>query len=242
MCGIGGFYAPKDVPMDAELVKSLWHSLEDRGTHAAGLAYLWRDSDAVMHHKQPGAAHSMSTKALKRMGSMVQYVLLHTRYTTKGSVSNNDNNHPVMRGGIIMTHNGVVNNHDAMMDEMRIEPWFEVDTEALVVGLAAMGTSWTFNKTQGNLSVAWIDAADDKEEVHLFTNGRNPLVIGRLHDGTVVWASCERHITALPIADYFHAQPGKVYTIGSDTLIRSKWIPGTWKQPLYQQSDAWRVF
>jgi glutamine phosphoribosylpyrophosphate amidotransferase len=242
MCGIGGFYAPKGVHMDTELIKSLWHSLEDRGTHAAGLAYLWSDSDKVVTQKQVGPAHLMSKKAMKQMGTMVQYVLLHTRYTTHGSSNNEYNIHPIMRDGIIMTHNGVVRNKASLMHSMGAQTFYEVDTEAVVVGVATQGPAWTFNNIEGSASVAWVDEQTDKEAVHLFTNGKNPLVIGRMDNGTVVWASCDRHLEQLPIADWFHATPGKLYTITSDTVIRSAWLPGEWKQPMFQQNESWRVF
>ena len=43
MCGISGIR--KINKMDSELVGQLWSTIDDRGQHAAGCAWMWTDAD-----------------------------------------------------------------------------------------------------------------------------------------------------------------------------------------------------
>ena len=227
MCGIGGIYIRKKTGLNQKDLKQLWVNLEDRGKHASGIAFLWQDADKVIVRKGPRKASS-NHSMIDSMGQMVQYALLHTRYTTQGSVDNNSNNHPVVRDSVIMTHNGVIGNDWEMFKDLDIQPRFEVDTEALVAGIEEKGIGWTARKASGSMSIAWVNT-ENLEEVNLFTNGRNPLVIGELEDGSIVWASGFHHMKHYKPLKYFHAIPGVLYTL-SPQGIRYKPIKGDWPQ------------
>lgn len=233
MCGIGGFYAPPGAHVDRQLMATLWTALEDRGRHAAGVSLFWRDSDAPVAFKSAKPASRMVEEIQSRMGCNTQFIALHTRYTTQGSTEDNNNNHPVCRAGIMLTHNGVIRNDSNVFSALGVDRSYDVDTECIVAGLAVKGPTWTFNKINGSASVAWIDTITNPEVVNLFTNGKNPLVIGRLLDGTVVWASCSRHIEQLPIATYWHAVPGKIYSLLPDGTIEHEHVAGKWPEPMW---------
>jgi len=226
MCGIGGIYLKDRTVFDSKNLKKLWNNLEDRGKHASGIAFMWQDADKPVVRKGPQTASDFSDKIISDMGIMIQYALVHTRYSTQGSTNNNGNNHPVVRDNIIMTHNGVIFNDNEMLSELNTNPKYDVDTEALVLGIKELGIGWTANNADGSMSVAWVDS-NKSEEVNLFTNGRNPLVIAELSCGSIVWASGYHHLEHYNPVAYFHAVPGVVYQL-SPKGVRAKVIPGDW--------------
>jgi hypothetical protein len=75
------------------------------------------------------------------------------------------------------------------------------------------------------MSIAWVEE-DNPDTVYLMTNGNNPLVIGRTTDGDVVWASTKSILqdSDFVMSDVFHAVPFKLYSVGPDGLIRSRYI------------------
>jgi len=150
--------------------------------------------------------------------------MFHARFTTQGSTKNNFNNHPIVRDGIILTHNGVITNDDLPFQEFGKSRIGEVDTESLNVALRYGGIEWLCENLLGAYSIAWVDTTKSNQDIHLLTNGNNPLVIGRTVNGNVVWASCPRHFDHLDLESMFRAKPFKQYTIKSDGFIESKWI------------------
>ena len=214
MCGIGGIFMPQGEHFPVEDVQYLWQLLEDRGTHAAGICYRWTDSDKDIVFKRDSAASEILSVVEKCAGYNTTYAFFHTRYTTQGSTSNNGNNHPVVSQDIILTHNGVIYDKP-IFNQLGIKPLHDVDTEALNAALRHRSTSWLADNVQGSVSIAWVDTTQNQEKVHLFTNGKNPLVVARLTNGTVVWASTLQHIeeAGFDIEHSFNAEPFKQYDL-----------------------------
>ena len=227
MCGIGGFYKAGTGPVPVQAIKSLWTALEARGRHASGFALQWVDSDSPVVFKQKGTASKHLTKLdhFAGTGDNVQYAMLHTRFTTQGSVDYNGNNHPVVSHGVILTHNGVLWNDGDIFDELMTTRRHQVDTEAINASLSLCGPGWTADNVQGSMSIAWVEE-DSPDTVFLMTNGNNPLVIGRTTDGHIVWASTKQILerSDFVMSSVFHAMPFKLYTIGPDGAIRSRYI------------------
>lgn len=225
MCGIGGIYYPDDsTPLSVESISDLWCGLENRGTHAAGFSLLWKGADAPVVYKAPRKASKHSSRLSRYYGNgkTTRYVLLHTRYTTQGSVENNGNNHPVVAHGITMTHNGVLFRDQTVFDRLGVSRVHDVDTEALNAALSIESPGWTLDNVEGSMSVAWTDDRDTEDTVHLMTNGGNPMVIGRLKSGGIVWASTLPHLQHLDLDSHFHATPFKHYWLTPDGAIRSE--------------------
>ena len=225
MCGIGGFVPSRNV--NTTSVKRLWRAIQDRGKHASGLAYLPTGTQQIEIAK--GAVNSseaIEQGTIAHMGSEIDWVMLHTRFTTQGSTSNNNNNHPVCRDEIILTHNGVIYNDQEVFDRLAIDGVFrkyDVDTEAIAAGLAHRGIEWVASEIRGSMSLAWVDTTKPSQ-VNWFTNGQNPLVIGRLQDGGIVWASQPHHLEDLPVRDWFWAKPFKHYWTTGSGQIQSRWV------------------
>ena len=254
MCGIGGIYRASETPLPVQATLSLWEALEGRGTDASGFALHWRDSDKPVIVKQPGATDLLQNRLSNFMGdgTTTQYVLLHTRFTTQGSTENNANNHPVVRDGIVVTHNGVLANDRQVFDDLGVSPTADVDTEAINAALRHESPGWALDNINGSMSVAWVDSTTDSDTVHLMTNGRNPLVIARTTDNHVVWASTIDILeeSDFTIKTYFHATPFKVYTIKPDGMIRSEFVSaercapdqGWWGHAASRSQTTWTGF
>ena len=227
MCGIAGIVSA-DGRVNLTHVRRLWRAIEDRGTHASGMAFRRPDEESIQVVKGPfSASVAIDKGTVAHMGSSVDFVLLHTRFTTQGSTRVNANNHPVCRNGVILTHNGVISNDQAIFDDLAASGGlrkFDVDTEALVAGIAYRGLAWTAERADGSMSLAWVDTKESHSQVNWFTNGRNPLVIGRLEDDSIVWASQPHHLARLPVKDWFWASPWKHYWTAGDGRIESRWV------------------
>ena len=97
---------------------------------------------------------------------------------------------------------------------------------------------------QGSVSIAWVDTTQNQEKVHLFTNGGNPLVVARLTNGTVVWASTLQHIEEAfhNIEHSFNAEPFKQYDLyrNSDgyVVINSHRVSDQFREPKVAQMYA----
>ena len=226
MCGIGGFYRGSEGETPLTFINNLWCSLEDRGTHAAGVVIGWADADKPISQKAAREASECSQMLSKAKGSHTEYVLLHTRFTTQGSTKNNGNNHPVIGHGITLTHNGVLSNDTHIFNKLKINRLHDVDTEAINVALSHKSPKWMIENIQGSMSIAWVETNKSPDEVHLLTNGRNPLVIGRTVENHVIWASTKTHLeqSGFEFSDVFSAIPYKQYTISKGGRIRSKFI------------------
>jgi glucosamine 6-phosphate synthetase-like amidotransferase/phosphosugar isomerase protein len=228
MCGIGGWIRGDSHRMDPDAIATLWTALEERGRHAAGIGWSWTDADRPCIYKAPRKASSLvDSGVLDKVGTMVDYLLLHTRYSTHGSTTYNGNNHPVQGHGFIVTHNGVLQNDDETFQTLDVNRLHQVDSEAINATLRYSGVESVADELEGSISIAWVDETDSTT-VHLFTNGLNPLVIGRTVDGDIVWASGLHHLEqAFEMASYFHAEPFKHYWVDTTQeilTIRSEWV------------------
>ena len=236
MCGIGGIFMPQGEHFRVEQVQDLWTLLEDRGTHAAGICYRWTDSDKDIVFKRDSPARELASEVERLHGFNTTYAFFHTRYTTQGSTSYNGNNHPVVSQGIILTHNGVISDRP-IFNQLGVKPIHQVDTEALNAALRHRSTSWLADNVHGSVSIAWVDTTQNQEKVHLFTNGRNPLVVARLNNGTVVWASTLQHIeeAGFDIEHSFNAEPFKQYDLYRNeegyVVINSRRVSDQFREP-----------
>lgn len=237
MCGIGGIYTANNSTVLPQL-EALFEAISDRGQHACGFAFRWNNSDSdIVWKKAISSVDAVAQGILsKKVGSNLQYALLHTRFTTQGSTANNGNNHPIVAHDMIVTHNGVISNDDRIFSELGVNRLHQVDTECINALLRYESTESMITNIWGSASVAWVDTTQNQQIVNLITNGRNPLVIARTVEGHVVWASNLYHIedAGFNIKDSFNAVPYKHYQIskGSDEpMIASQFVSDRREKP-----------
>lgn len=226
MCGIAGIHTfGKRTPIQS--LGNQFRAIESRGGHACGFA--WKRANEARPSRWAAPVKATSKRAQKSLKDFVgshsnQWVMMHTRFATQGSVKVNENNHPVVRDEIVLTHNGCIYDDWDVFDHFGVDRYYQVDTEALIVALRYGGVEWMAENVQGSFSIAWVDCTKSTEEVNLFTNGLNPLVIGRTKSGHVVWASALKNLKGYDLESHFNASPFKHYRICADGMIRSEWV------------------
>tara|TARA_Y100000034_G_scaffold121623_1_gene166083 strand:- start:470 stop:1840 length:1371 start_codon:yes stop_codon:yes gene_type:complete len=223
MCGIGGHYNQDGQHQPSIDLMLSWALLSARGIDASGA--LWRrlEEDKILYMKKPVRSYDWASQLWYdhlQQGQNLQYTLLHTRATTKGSAQNPLNNHPVKYESVMAVHNGVVSNDDDVFKKLGVTRFGEVDTEALSACLHIGGIEKVLELCAGSFSIAWIDRRDI-DTVHLYTNGKSPLWI-TTDKGFVTWASAEKY-APLPMmgAEKHEVKAGTLLTI-TQTGIEEK--------------------
>jgi glucosamine--fructose-6-phosphate aminotransferase (isomerizing) len=129
MCGIVGAIAERNiVPI---LMEGL-HRLEYRGYDSAGIAVL----NGTHHLKRLRTVGKvrMLDEALEHTPTSGKIGIAHTRWATHG-VPSERNAHPhVSRDGVAVVHNGIIENHDELREELKRAGYqfsSETDTEVI---------------------------------------------------------------------------------------------------------------
>ncbi|MBK9075416.1 MAG: hypothetical protein IPL77_10625 [Flavobacteriales bacterium] len=149
MCGIFGIIAKSGSGLDQASAEQAVHELfvlsETRGKESSGIA-IRNAVDATIHVTKDdvpatdlirsAAYRTFLDKALVpafQGGGHELAVIAHSRLVTNGTQERNANNQPVIKDGIVMVHNGIVTNVDALWAKYggRIQRRTEVDTEVL---------------------------------------------------------------------------------------------------------------
>jgi amidophosphoribosyltransferase len=159
-------------------------------------------------------------------------VVGHTRWMTTGSPTNPRNNHPIIAGEIVGTHNGHIANADALFTEFQLARKAEVDSEVLfrLADKHATGRGLNLHKychdlkrVQGSLSTVMLNRRCPHEIV--VVKGNSPLSC-RWHSRLKVlaYASLDEWLAyACP------AQEGwKPYTLDGMTATAIRVSPAMW--------------
>ena len=180
MCAIFGVLDYKgnlEAVQRLRLVKALGTAAEVRGIDATGIAFFQRDKLCIQKAAKP--AHKMKY----RIPAEVRYIMGHTRMTTQGSASKNQNNHPFpgKAGGtaFALAHNGVLHN-DRELQYDRNFPKMDIETDSYVaVQLIEQQKELTFDSlremaeaVEGSFVFTVLD-----QECLYFVKGDNPLTI-----------------------------------------------------------------
>ena len=159
---------------------------------------------------------------------------MHTRFATHGA-NNKANAHPHLgrKGLVSMVHNGVVHNHGSVWTALNEKPTGPVDSQAVAQCLEVGGIEKVVEHCEGSMSLIWSDSRDPMGTLKCWTNGGNPLVMGRLDDetnGAVIIASTlailEREV-GKRLKSSWNATIGREYTIHPDGSITNRDIDGS---------------
>lgn len=115
----------------------------------------------------------------------------HNRYATQGDKSKDDNAHPFIHGDIVGVHNGTLRNQSLLDDHKD----FVVDSDNLYHHLAKNGLADTIQKADGAYALVWYDRTDNS--LNFIRNDERPLCIGKLTNGSWIWASEYQMLTWL---------------------------------------------
>lgn len=197
MCGIAGIKRLGDKPIPEARVKSLLLGLEHRGKDATGIA-IKKKNDVYIHKKPETAWQVVSSQPfddfLDKHLPNADVVLLHTRAATLGSPYKSENNHPITAGRGVVTHNGMISNHESLFTQFHMERTAEVDSDVIRAivdrnGFEKKPLVADLNALRG--SAAFAALHPDWPDHLLFGRSGNPLVFC-FDPGFLMWAS-EKH-------------------------------------------------
>ncbi|WP_323930569.1 glutamine--fructose-6-phosphate transaminase (isomerizing) [Aeromonas veronii] len=183
MCGIVGAVAQRDV---AEILVEGLRRLEYRGYDSAGVA-VFSTNQPLQRVRRLGKVAELA-KALDEQSVHGGTGIAHTRWATHGEPSER-NAHPHVSEHIVVVHNGIIENHEELREELKALGYvFSSDTDTEVIAhlvhhelksagslLAAMQTA--VKQLRGAYGTVVMDSRDDSRVV--VARSGSPLVIGR---------------------------------------------------------------
>ncbi len=186
MCGIVGYTGHRDaLPILIDALKRL----EYRGYDSAGVAIL---GSGIEVHKDKGEIRHLEATLPKVKGVVG---IGHTRWATHGPPSR-ANAHPFLdcRGRIALAHNGIIENHRRLREELEAKGHkftSETDTEVIVHlleeaydGNLEEAMRRVLPRLQGSYALAVLDAQEPGKLV--VARKDSPLVIGLGHEENMV--------------------------------------------------------
>ena len=192
MCGIGAFQlAECEFAKARRLAQALLGELQVRGTHASGIAWHSNTENRTWYQKSniPGAQLAKSLD--QEIGGTC---IVHTRWATQGSPSNNLNNHPLDVSGIVGVHNGHISNDNELFSLIpKYKRQGQVDSEAafayLMHGSRADGLAQRLAKIRGGAALLWLNTNGPRKLLHAARITSSPLCLARTKAGSVILAS-----------------------------------------------------
>jgi glucosamine--fructose-6-phosphate aminotransferase (isomerizing) len=128
MCGIVGAVAERNIT--AILLEGL-KRLEYRGYDSAGVAVYTNDA-MLARMRRPGKVSELET-ALTEHPLAGRLGIAHTRWATHGAPCER-NAHPHFSGDIAVVHNGIIENHEALREQLKALGYvFTSDTDTEVI-------------------------------------------------------------------------------------------------------------
>lgn len=200
MCRIWGVvYGPKGPDAEpltpGQMARILFPALIKKGPHAWGWAQWRGKGHKVEVRKYPGLVTNQTSRI--RIARDAKWVLGHTRLATHGSPKDNRNNHPLQHGNIIGLHNGVLRNHDEILDLTgRFVPGTEVDSEAIFAAVNLWGLEYGLKRIEGDMVTVFVDKRNP-QIVNIARSVGRPLYMAWTDAGSLVFASEEQALDRL---------------------------------------------
>jgi glucosamine 6-phosphate synthetase-like amidotransferase/phosphosugar isomerase protein len=244
MCGIAAISpAPgSNLPLTA-MSRAALVSLEQRGYDATGAAWQLPDGE-VEYVKAPVTASLYARRVV--VPTEATGVILHTRWATQGDPARDENNHPVVRPGIVLVHNGIVRNTDLLYLVSNQHARAEVDTDAVA---ALLGTAkgrevaQRLSLIEGDAALAWF-LVGQNPLLHVARVVGRPLVTARWLDGTRAYASTRSTLIAMaraarefPSSAMTDVREGTYLRVRGGRVTRRDHVPGTVRAD--DRSDPW---
>jgi glutamine phosphoribosylpyrophosphate amidotransferase len=199
-----------------EIAQIMAPALIRSGRHAYG--WMANVEGEVWFDKHPGAPDTAA--AYDNLGQVpnegVRWLVGHNRWATHGSPEDNRNNHPLQHGNFIGVHNGVLRNHEEILEVTgREDPKTAVDSEAIFAALNKWGHRKGLRRIVGDM-VAVYSNLQLPNTLHIARSNGRPLVYAFTKAGSFIFASEAQAIrkTGLEI--------DRMFNLTQNMLIRVK--------------------
>lgn len=203
MCRIFGISYGPDGPdaedwTPTEFGQIMFPALVKGGPHAFG--WMSWDGESIHHEKHPGRVDTDEAMGKIDIDPNAKWFVGHTRWATHGSPEDMRNNHPLVHGRFIGVHNGVLQNHSAILSITgREDPKTEVDSEAIFAAVNKWGHRVGLSKILGAMVAVYANTEHHTRTLHIArTHGRD-LFYARTVAGSLIFASEEQAIRATGI-------------------------------------------
>lgn len=198
MCGIAGFsISDKDHRKIncQDLAKALALQIQQRGRDATGIAWSQHDDKGCgVYYMKDAVSASEFVDSIEQIAKHTRTAIIHTRYATKGSPENNDNNHPILVGDTVGIHNGSIRNDDEIIAQVGTGRTGQVDTEAIFRLIDASDDPLKeLHRLDGSAALAWLNV-NEPTSLNLCRVSYSPLWVGTTVNGSVIFASTEKHL------------------------------------------------
>jgi amidophosphoribosyltransferase len=228
-CGVFGVYddtGMNDVAMEAYY--GLF-SLQHRGQESCGIAV--NDRGVITYHKKVGLVRDVfGPREMERLGKG-QMAIGHTRYSTFGTV-NDTNAQPLVvrhvKGQMALAHNGNLTNAPQLRRNLELKGAifhttndseiiaYEIIQERLKCGSIEEAVSRAMYNLEGAYSL--VIMSPEKLIAVRDENGFRPLVMGRMKDGQIVFASETCALDALGAHYIRDLDAGEIVVVGKDGI------------------------
>ena len=190
MCGIVGMVADHDVT--PVLMEGL-RRLEYRGYDSAGLAVI--NGGKLKRLRRLGKVQALQD-ALDKGPLSGTSAIAHTRWATHGRPSET-NAHPHTSGGVAVVHNGIIENHAALREQLEADGYrfaSETDTEVIVhrvhhhlahTGDLRVAVNLTVGELEGGHASMVVLSAEQPDTLIAARVG-TPVVVGLGENGNLV--------------------------------------------------------
>lgn len=235
MCGIFGIVLKKNSEIGSEkLLRSLFIASESRGKEASGI-FIERDETVDIFKSADKATKFVEDKMYQKLvGTSWCLAVGHSRLATNGSIGDNRNNQPVLRGDWFGVHNGIITNEDDLWKMIGEKPELTLDTEVLMALLQSLMKKYglvksirkAFSLLEGEATVALRNSSN---RVLILATNTGSLYFSWLNDGSLIFAS-ERYILGKVLSA--HGMAGEILQLPAG---RGLCIDGqSWKSEVFE--------
>lgn len=240
MCGLAGIIlgqkrrSRRELDLIGEAFTRLLLLSEHRGPYATGSAWVKADgTSCVVKHPLPARRFVETSDYLAMLNTIdnqVTVLLGHTRWPSRGSVMNPQENHPICTPPILLTHNGTIKEHARHARRLGLWCTTQVDSELLArlaqrhtgkVGIDVDAYLAAFAPLEGSMSAALV-ATHRPDEIVLL-KGNMPLEVRIHRDRSLLLYASESRILDVAIGDEpgwegMSMAPGEALVISTTTL------------------------
>lgn len=219
MCGIVGYIGNREAyPI---IIKGL-QRLEYRGYDSAGVALYDEESKQVQVSKTKGKVADLEKKAAQEISRKGKLGIGHTRWATHG-IPNDVNSHPHVSnsGELIIIHNGIIENYDALRKELENRGYtFKSDTDTEVLVNLIEDVKKSENLKLGKAVQVALNQAIGAYAIAVFDETRpNELVVARLGSPLAIGVGEDEYFVASDASPFIEYTNNAIYLEDGEMAI-----------------------